>query len=85
MRTIRVRNASILAKLTGCNGQFERVREIDFEIRTTKDSVRGFSLFIDKVKWLDVDLVGTALMDGDNYDNKKALFRVKNIKSNGCL
>lgn len=77
MRTIKVRNASILAKL----GE----RSIDFEIRTTKDSAQGFALFIDKVKWLDVDLVGSSLRDGDHYDCKKPIFKIYDVKSNGCL
>jgi hypothetical protein len=80
MRTIKVRNATILAKLG--------TREIDFEIRTSKDSAQGFSLLVDGVKWLDVDLSKISneiLMDGQNFDNKEPLFKIKDIKSNGCL
>ena len=79
MRTIKVRNATILAVLNE--------RKIDFEIRTTKDSAQGFALFVDGVKWLDIDLVGHALRDGGNYDDSKnqALFKIKDIKSNVCL
>ena len=77
MREITVRNASVFATL----GK----RKLDFEIRTTKDSAQGFTVIIDGVKWLDVNLVGSALKDGENYDNKPALFRIQDITSNGCL
>lgn len=77
MRTIRVKNASILATLGG--------REIDFEIRTTKDSAKGFSLLVDGVKLIDVDLIDGELKDGGNYDSKKALFKISDVKSDGCL
>jgi hypothetical protein len=79
MRTIRVRNASILADLG--------IRKIDFEIRTMKNSAKGFCILVDGVKWLDVDLTssGEGLIDGENYDNKKALFKISDIKSNGVM
>ena len=74
MRTIKVRNASILADLGN--------RKIDFEIRTTKDSRQGFTLLVDGVKWLDIDLIGNALKDGQNFDDKKSItFRIRNVKS----
>ena len=72
IREIRVRNASIYATLGDI--------KIDFEIRTTKDSGQGFSLLVDGVKWLDVDLVGKTLKDGHNYEKKSPLFLIGNIK-----
>ena len=77
MRTIRVKNATIFADLGS--------RKIDFEIRTTKDSARGFSLFVDGVKWFDINLIGDALKYGENYSNRQPLFLIRDIKSNGCL
>ena len=77
MRTIRVKNASILATLGD--------RKIDFEIRTTKDSAKGFSLFVDGIKLIDINLVDGVLKDGGNYDSKKALFKISDIKSDGYL
>lgn len=68
MREIRVRDASIFANLGG--------KKIDFEIRTSKDSARGFSLLIDGVKLLDVTLVGDTLKDGDHFDGKPPLLKI---------
>jgi len=80
MRTIRVRNASILANLNG--------REIDFEIRTTKDSAQGFALLVDNVTWLEIDATESGtLCDSKLAPNspREPLLKLKMIKSNGCL
>ncbi len=77
VREIRVRNASIFANLRG--------HKIDFEIRTTKDSAQGLSLFIDEVKILDLNTTSSGtLKDGSNYDSREALFQLSQVKSNGC-
>ncbi len=68
MRTIRVRDATVLGKLGG--------KGIDFEIRTSKDSAMGFSLLIDGVTLIDVDLVGDILKDGKNFDGKEPLLKI---------
>src|SRR3990167_9057399 len=73
MRTIKVKNVSILAKLGN--------KEIDFEIRTTKDSAQGFTLLIDGIKWIDVKLEGNELKDGKRYNNKKPLFSINETKN----
>ena len=65
MRTIRVRNASVLADLDG--------REIDFEIRTSKNSKQGFTFLVDGKKWLDIDLVDGKLVDGSNFGGETLL------------
>lgn len=80
MRTIRVRNASILAKLNG--------REIDFEIRTTKDSAQGFALYVDGFCWLEVNATASGTLCDDTRPQKtkrEPLFTIRMIKSNGCL
>lgn len=81
VRTIRVRDATILANIHG--------REIDFEVRNNK-ACRGFTLLVDGKKWLDCDvfpytLGGGGIKDGEHYDSKKPLFRIRDIKSNGVL
>jgi hypothetical protein len=80
MRTIRVRNASILANLNG--------REIDFEIRTTKDSAQGFALLVDGLTWIEVDASDSGVLCDTRreFTNKtEPLFKLRMIKSNGCL
>ena len=82
MRVIRVKNASILAKICG--------REIDFEVRNNKDC-RGFALIIDGKRWLECDVFpyspiegcpeGGGIKDGP----KEALFKIRDVKSNGVL
>lgn len=68
MRELHVKNASIFAELGG--------KKIDFEIRTTKDSARGFCLIVDGVKLVDVNLVDDTLKDGENYDGKEPLLKI---------
>jgi hypothetical protein len=72
MRTIRVRNASILASLNN--------REIDFEIRTTKDSAQGFALYVDNKCLIEVDLLkdGT-LRDTPRPNEPRSLLRIKGV------
>lgn len=65
MRELTVRNASIYAKIEG--------RKIDVEIRTSKDSARGLTVLIDGEKVLDFDYKDGKFVDGEYYDNKKAL------------
>ena len=83
MRTINVRNASILANLNG--------REIDFEIRTTKDSAQGFALIIDGKTWIEADATPSGSLHDTNKpcigknDKQYPLFNIGMIKSNGCL
>ena len=75
MREIRVKNASIHATLGGI--------EIDFEIRTGKDSAQGFALYVGGQKWLDVDLKEGKLVDG--ADSKKEVRAMrKNMKCRDC-
>jgi hypothetical protein len=78
MRIIRVRNASILAKLND--------HDIDFEIRTSKNSAQGFALLVDGVRLLDIDSTPSGtLKDSQRYKTEPVLFSLKDVKSNGCL
>jgi hypothetical protein len=80
MQTIRVKNASILANLNG--------REIDFEIRTTKDSAQGFALLVDGLTWIEVDATDSGLLCDTRKEftyKAEPLFSIKMIKTNGCL
>lgn len=68
MREIRVRNASVYAKIES--------RKIDVEIRTSKDSAQGLALFIDEVKVVDLDYKDGKFVDGRNYDREKAVLKL---------
>ena len=92
IRTIRVKNASILATVLG--------RDIDFEVRDNK-SCKGFTLLVDGMKLIDCSIspydrsvTGKVfdklkhgfptvhrgeMKDGDNYNGEKALFRIRDI------
>lgn len=54
MREIRVKDASILAKISG--------REINFEVRDNKD-IKGFALYVDGERWLDCDIDDVGIME----------------------
>ena len=77
MRTIRVRNASILAKIDG--------RDIDVEIRTTKDSARGLALYIDGKKILELDYRKGIFIDNEFAlkGRNSAVFTLQKIKQEG--
>ena len=68
MREIRVKNASIYAEIEG--------RKIDVEIRTSKDSALGLALFIDNKKILDLSYKDGKFIDGEYYDNRKAILQL---------
>jgi len=78
MRTIRVKDASILAKISG--------REIDFEVRDNKNT-KGFALYVDGRKWLDCDVGDAGITDSPppDHPSDQALFKIKDIISNGVL
>ena len=71
MRTIRVKNASILAIIEGVN--------IDFEVRDNK-ATKGISLFVYGKKLIDIEILeGGKLKDGDYYTDEKAPFRIEGL------
>jgi len=78
MRIFRVRNATILAKIGN--------REIDVEIRTTKDSARGIALYIDQKKLLELDYKDGIFIDNPHSSKGRnpALFLLsQTTKSEG--